>query len=34
MAEALRECGLPDGVFAVATGRGRHGRGARRRRST
>ena len=31
MADALRECGLPDGVFAVATGSGRHGRGARRR---
>ena len=25
MAEALRECGLPDGVFQVATGRGETG---------
>ena len=25
LAEALRECGLPDGVFAVATGRGETG---------
>ena len=31
LAEGLRECGLPEDVFQVATGRGAHGRGADRR---
>ena len=29
MLECLRECGLPEDVFQVATGLGEHGRGAR-----